>query len=62
PGLCPYCYPRHYGCDPEGNRLQAFATAPVNRPENPAKRGLTKVRRTPNGRGSLTSNWYGPFV
>jgi hypothetical protein len=38
------------------------ATAPANSPEIPAKRGLTKARHPPNGRGSLTSNWYGPFV
>ena len=36
--------------------------APANSAEFPAKRGLTKARHPPNGRGSLTSNWYGPFV
>ncbi len=59
---------RHYSnhCstvgDPQTGKSHVFPAPPNNRPEKPTERGLTKAEHPPNGRGSLTSNWYGPFV
>ena len=61
-GLRHYGAPRQYVGGPQDGKLHVFLTRSGNWPEKPEERGLTKGEHPPNGRGSLTSNWYGPFV